>query len=411
MKTVSHPQGPHPNPLPQAGEGAGMVPLSPSGGEGRGEGEALRGQEFREDLRPVSPAPSLPGSANTTARRWLSADELAPLTRLSNSRSLLALSLTVAWVATGIALTLYGAFGITANGPTTQAALSMLAGIVMTGVQLHGLFILAHEAAHYRLFTHRSTNDAVGRFIGMSTGISVCSYRVMHRLHHNHLYGAEDPDTAIHGGYPRGVAYLWKKLAGDLAGLNAWKTYAYFFGAPALNDDTQKAARPLDDTSPSLRREARRDRMGVVAWQVGLPVALTLLWGPWALALYALAWWLPMLTVLQPILRLRAICEHGAVFDLASPLTAARTTLTSGSLSGSALDVALNTLGRALLFPHHVNHHLEHHLYPAVPHYHLPALHAALRAKGALQGAEVRDLRETLAIVFAPRRSRLAAAT
>jgi fatty acid desaturase len=62
-----------------------------------------------------------------------------------------------------------------------------------------------------------------------------------------------------------------------------------------------------------------------------------------------------------------------------------------------------NLLGRALLFPHHVNFHLEHHLYPAVPHYHLPALHRLLHAKGALAGAEVRDLDSTLRTVFAPR--------
>ena len=63
----------------------------------------------------------------------------------------------------------------------------------------------------------------------------------------------------------------------------------------------------------------------------------------------------------------------------------------------------------AALFPHHVNYHLEHHLYPAVPHYHLPRLHRLLRDKGALDGAEVRDLDQTLALVFAARRPRDAA--
>ena len=33
-----------------------------------------------------------------------------------------------------------------------------------------------------------------------------------HRLHHNNLYTEEDPDTAIHGGYPRGRGYLLDKL-------------------------------------------------------------------------------------------------------------------------------------------------------------------------------------------------------
>jgi fatty acid desaturase len=106
-------------------------------------------------------------------------------------------------------------------------------------------------------------------------------------------------------------------------------------------------------------------------------------------------WLLPLLTVLQPILRLRAICEHGAVTDLSSPLTAARCNRTWGS--------AGNVLARVLLFPHHVNHHLEHHLYPAVPHYHLRRLHDLLLEKGALQGAEVRDVAGTMRHIFAPR--------
>jgi fatty acid desaturase len=51
-----------------------------------------------------------------------------------------------------------------------------------------------------------------------------------------------------------------------------------------------------------------------------------------------------------------------------------------------------------------VNYHLEHHLYPAVPHYHLPALHRLLQGKGVLAGAEVRDVAATMRIVFAPKR-------
>jgi fatty acid desaturase len=206
--------------------------------------------------------------------------------------------------------------------------------------QQHALFILAHEAAHYRLFRRRALNDAIGRAIGMAGAISMCTYRVIHRLHHNNLYTEEDPDTAIHGGYPRGTAYLWKKLAQDAVGWNAWKTFAYFFGAPALNDQTQRAARPLDDTSPQLRRSARIDRWFVVAFQLLAPLACFALGGWLGLAQYAAFWLVPMLTVLQPILRLRAICEHGATTDFSSPLTAARSNRTGGG--------AVNVLGRAL---------------------------------------------------------------
>ncbi|MCE9661304.1 MAG: fatty acid desaturase family protein [Burkholderiales bacterium] len=346
------------------------------------------GEEFRDDLRPL--ASTVVGSGNAAARRILSAEELAPLTRLDDRRSALAVLQTLAIIIAAVA---FGAWA----WPSPWIALS----VVVVGVQQHALFILAHESAHYRLFANRALNDAVGRAIGMAGAISMCTYRVVHRLHHNNLYTEEDPDTAIHGGYPRGRAYLWKKLAEDLLGLNAWKTFAYFFGAPAINDATNRAARPLDDTSPQLRAAARADRRAVIAFQLALPLACLAVAGLHGLALYAVLWLLPMLTVLQPILRLRAICEHGATTDFSSPLTAARTNRTWGG--------AVNLLGRVALFPHHVNYHLEHHLYPAVPHYHLPRLHRLLRDKGALAGAEVRDLGETLGLVFAARRPRGAA--
>ncbi|MBL8511716.1 MAG: fatty acid desaturase family protein [Betaproteobacteria bacterium] len=354
--------------------------------------DANKGEEFREDLRPLSvssPAVSAQraGARNAAARRILSPEELAPLLKLSTLRSLLALGQTFGLLAAAITLALLA-----------WSSQAVMVSMILIGIAQHGLFILAHEAAHYRLFANRRWNDGVGRIIGMIGGVSMCTYRVTHRLHHNNLYSEEDPDTAIHGGYPRGKAYLWRKLAQDLLGWNAWKTFAYFFGAPSINEDTQRAIRPLDDTSPQLRAAARRDRWWVVGFHLTAPLLAWVIGGGHGLLLYLLLWLLPLLTVLQPILRLRAICEHGAVTDLSSPLTAARCNRTWGSVG--------NWLGRFFLFPHHVNYHLEHHLYPAVPHYYLPRLHRLLRDKGALDGAEVRDLRDTFGLLFAPRAPR-----
>jgi fatty acid desaturase len=347
--------------------------------------ERRAGEEFRNDLRPLGAGAA--GSGNAAARRLLSADELSPLTRLDDGRSAAALAQTTALIVAAVAFGLW-------VWPSPWLLLS----IVVIGIQQHALFILAHEAAHYRLFANRRLNDALGRFIGMAGAISMCTYRVIHRLHHNNLYSDEDPDTAIHGGYPRGVAYLWKKLGQDAIGWNAWKTFAYFFGAPALNDATNRAARPLDDTSSDLRALARADRWFVVALQLALPLCCLAIGGWRGLGQYVVLWLVPMLTVLQPILRLRAICEHGAVHDFASPLTAARTNRTAGGLA--------NIAARAVIFPHHVNYHLEHHLYPAVPHYHLSRLHRLLAEKGVLAGAEVRDVGETLRRIFAARPDR-----
>ena len=259
--------------------------------------------------------------------------------------------------------------------------------VILIGTRQHALFILAHDAAHYRLFEKRWLNDAIGRACATVQGLSMRTYRVIHRLHHNNLYGPADPDTALHGGYPRGRAYLAKKLLKDLTGFTAWKTYAYFFGAPAINTETNVAMRPLNDTSERLRSEARRDRAMVIGFHV---IALGAAAASGYLVEYLVLWILPLLTVVQAILRLRAIAEHGATTDFSSPLTAART-----NLAGPVVEW--------LVFPHSVNYHIEHHLYASVPHYHLPELHREMRKHGMLEGAEVLPFPETLRKIFAPR--------
>lgn len=266
--------------------------------------------------------------------------------------------------------------------------------VILIGTRQHALFVLAHESAHYRLFEQRWLNDAAGRVCATLQGLSMRTYRVIHRLHHNNLYTELDPDTALHGGYPRGKAYLVKKLLKDLSGFTAWKTYAYFLGgAPALNTQTQVAIRPLDDTSAKLRDEARRDRNTVIGFHV-LALA-SFAWSGFIVE-YLVLWILPLVTVVQAILRLRAIAEHGATTDFSSPLTAARTNLVPAWLGW-------------LLFPHNVNYHIEHHLYASVPQYHLPALHEALESRGLLSGAEVVPfLGTTLGKIFSDR-ARLAA--
>src|SRR5262249_16248990 len=118
-----------------------------------------------------------------------------------------------------------------------------------------------------------------------------------------------------------------------------------------------------------------------------------LAFGGWkALGMYLLLWVVPAFTVLQVILRLRAVCEHGAATDLSSPLTAART--------HKGFEVT-QLLAKLTLFPHHVNYHIEHHLYPAAPDDRLRELHALLRRRGLLIDADVSGFAATLQKVFA----------
>jgi len=321
----------------------------------------VKGEEFKDDFR-----------------RALPRELVLELTRRSPWRATLCVVEDVAIIGAAVAVAL-------AYWPNP---LIILLAVVLIGTRQHALFIVTHDAAHYLLYEKRWLNDFVGRACATPSGLSMCSYRVIHRMHHNNLYGELDPDTALHGGYPRGRMYLVRKLLKDLSGLTAWKTYAYFlFAAPALNTATNKAIRPLDDTSERLRAEARRDRNGVIAFHaVAFAVAA---WSGY-LAEYLVLWVLPLVTVVQAILRLRAIAEHGATTDFSSPLTAARTNLGPAWL-------------RWLLFPHNVNYHIEHHLYASVPMYNLPRLHQEMKRHGVLDGAEVVEFPATLGKIFADR--------
>jgi fatty acid desaturase len=170
-------------------------------------------------------------------------------------------------------------------------------------------------------------------------------------------------------------------------GLTAHKNYAYFFGAPATSKDVDGKVRLLDDTSPRLRKAALRERWMVVAFHVMAPiVAFATGWG----VEYLVLWVLPLLTVFQMLLRLRAVMEHGAPIDTSSPILASRTNFAPWWLGW-------------WLYPLHVNYHIEHHLYPSIPHYRLAECHHLLNQQGALEGGQVMHIRETLGCIFTDR--------
>ena len=322
------------------------------------------GEEFIDDVRsPAAPKLS-----------YLPSKRLAELNQIDSRIATAAVTRTVATLVGVIAIALL-----------TWNLIFVAAAIVIIGTRQHALIVLAHDATHYRLFKPRWLNDLVGGACGMVCCVSMRTYRIIHRLHHNHLYQEQDPDIPLHGGYPRGCSYLAKRLLRDLCGLTAWKTYAYFFGVPSSNVANNQPLQILDDTSPRLRTQAQRDRWLVASFHVAaLPIAFTTGYG----FEYLLLWLLPLATIVPMLLRLRAVCEHGAVIDLTSPLGAARTNLAP-------------TLVQWALFPHHVNYHLEHHIYPAIPHYKLPDCHREMNRLGVLEGAEVRTIKETLGLIFA----------
>jgi fatty acid desaturase len=141
----------------------------------------------------------------------------------------------------------------------------------------------------------------------------------------------------------------------------------------------------MGDTSPALRAAARRQRRLVALANLAF-ISISIYMSCWRW--YLLLWLLPAVTLLQAILRLRAVLEHGAVEDTTTPFKAARTNFVPSYLCW-------------ILFPHQVNYHIEHHLYPSIPHYRLAECHRRLRARGTLDGAEVTMFAQVLSKVFA----------
>ncbi len=156
------------------------------------EAPVSRGEEFRDKL------------GTRDSRRSLGADELKRLTQLSAAHSLWALAQTFGLVVLTAVLGLCAFSLLRASaGPERLAGAALLVlAIVLMGCWQHGLAIISHESTHYRLFESRAANDWVGRVSGMLIGVSTFSYRIVHRLHHNHLYEEIDPDMALMAGYP-----------------------------------------------------------------------------------------------------------------------------------------------------------------------------------------------------------------
>ena len=150
------------------------------------------GAEFRNDGRRLNGLP---------------ATEVKRLSRIVPWRSTLAVARTYGIIA-----------GCLAIAVTWWTPWVVVAAIVIIATQQHGLFIIGHDAAHYRLYNSRPLNELVGRLSAALVGLSMPTYRVVHRLHHNHLYEKSDPDIALHGGYPAVSRKWWKFEDGVISG-------------------------------------------------------------------------------------------------------------------------------------------------------------------------------------------------
>lgn len=210
---------------------------------------------------------------------------------------------------------------------------------------------LMHEAAHRLLFSNRTANDTVGRWLlGFPVWTSTDAYRRVHMAHHRQEFGPDEPDLALYRGYPIAAASFRRKLWRDARGST---------GARLLRAQIRSGWRSPD-------RRVRRTFWKIVLVQVLIAVPMTIFGHP---LMYPALWLLPHLTVWRVINRLRSIAEHGGLHA-------------SSDRRETTHSVRQHVLARCCMVPYCIGWHLAHHVDSGIPFRHLPRYHRLLMESG-----------------------------
>src|SRR5688572_3036292 len=102
--------------------------------------------------------------------------------------------------------------------------LAYAAAFVLMGPAFARFAILGHEAAHKLLFTNKTWNDRIGRWIvAYPAFVPLEAYRRGHFAHHKDEFGPNEPDLNLYNGYPITSASFRRKLWRDARGTSGWK--------------------------------------------------------------------------------------------------------------------------------------------------------------------------------------------
>jgi fatty acid desaturase len=240
---------------------------------------------------------------------------------------------------------------------------------IWIGARQHALAILMHDGTHHRLYPNRRLNDVVAEgALAWPLFFSLRSYRRNHFAHHRNPNTEEDPDWM-------------RKMTADWVFPKRWPALAKILLKELMGFGAARMARDVRTISKrASAAEAKQGPRGVPVYviaRLGFYVAAAVVFTVFHLwAEFLLFWLVPVFTWLPVVLRIRSIAEHFAV-EYDHPYTQMRTTYPS-------------LLERLFIASKNVGYHIEHHLYPSVPFYNLPKLHALLlRAEGYRQRAHV----------------------
>jgi fatty acid desaturase len=215
---------------------------------------------------------------------------------------------------------------------------------------LVGLSILMHESNHNLLFRNKFLNRWAGLVCGLPSLISVTAYRTLHLAHHANTGTPKDPDN-MENSVPKALPMV---------------LFFYLFlliGAYLYLGHLVKTSLTLAD--------ARSRRKILVEYALILATFTALFWLlPFQVMLHV--WLIPLLIAAQ-LTNVRGLAEHGLA--------------TSDNVFTETRTVRSNRFVSFMM--NNLNYHLDHHLFPGVPWYNLPKLHAILREEYLAAGSSI----------------------
>ncbi len=222
------------------------------------------------------------------------------------------------------------------------------------GSVLTFLFAPLHETIHRTAFKRRGLNDAVAWLCGVSLVLPPNFFRAFHFAHHRATQDpAKDPELAVPK--PAGPgAYLL-----TVSGLPFWRERI----TTVVKHAAGKVQEPFiaGHQKAGMVREAR-----LLLAVYGIIAAVSAAAGSSSAVLY---WLLPAL-IGQPFLRLYLLAEHTGCPLVPDMLRNSRTTRSNGIVRWLAWNMP---------------YHYEQHAYPALPFHALPAAHALIKDRIAVQ--------------------------
>lgn len=213
-----------------------------------------------------------------------------------------------------------------------------------------GLSILMHESNHNLLFKNRTLNRWVGFLCGLPSLVAVSSYRTLHLAHHAHTSTEKDPDS-MEQTVPKSIPMVLFFYVFLFIG-----AYLYLVH--------------LVITSIKMGNSKMRRR--IITEYLLIAATFTALF--WFVPFYIMLniWLIPLLIAAQ-LTNVRGLAEHSLTTH-DNVFTETRTVTSNPFVS-----FMMNNL----------NYHLDHHLFPGVPWYNLPQLHAILKDEYKAAGSSI----------------------